>query len=109
MPTTPYVVYRYYDLTGNLLYVGYTENFIKHDKTHRYAGQWGNTYTARTMRYFRDAKKIDVATLLYWQSKIDKTVVTKYPTMFEAYEAERVAIRDESPIFNKAAGRNYYA
>ncbi|HDS1216263.1 TPA: GIY-YIG nuclease family protein [Stenotrophomonas maltophilia] len=69
-------LYRHFNAAGDLLYVGISISIMQRTRTHGYAAAW-----------FRDVSRITVA----W-----------HPTRAEAEKAERVAIREEKPRFNKA-------
>jgi predicted GIY-YIG superfamily endonuclease len=67
-------LYRMFDRTGNLLYVGITNNPIERWRTHAQRKEW-------------------------WHSVI-RIEVEDYPSQRTALAAEVVAIRTESPLHN---------
>lgn len=67
-------VYRKYDASGTLLYIGITANFQNRDSVH--------------------------GVLSPWWKYVDRTDVEWFPNRQAALEAESQAIRDEDPIFN---------
>jgi excinuclease UvrABC nuclease subunit len=74
----PHWVYRVYDADGSLLYIGVTRNPTQRVRT------W------RTQRKNPDA----------WINKAARWDWRRYPTHFDATEAERYAICAENPPYN---------
>jgi hypothetical protein len=70
-----HALYRHYDAGGSLLYVGISVNLGSRTRDHRRAAPWVQF--------------------------VDRTVSTWFPTRQEALEAERSAIQNELPLFNK--------
>lgn len=73
---TSYVLYRLYDASGLLLYVGVTKNLVARLKQHRAAQPWWNEVAATKLITLPDRKASEAA--------------------------EKVAIRAEEPIYNSA-------
>ncbi len=72
-----FVLYRYLDATGRLLYVGSTKNIARRDTEHRMGG-----------------------TGAFWYPIVAKIRLQVFPTMDAAREAELLAIREECPHYN---------
>lgn len=70
------MVYRHFDKDGNLLYVGMSMNPFKRLGGHRFES--------------------------IWFDRIVKITIERYPTKWDAITAERRAIRNENPQFNKS-------
>ena len=70
----PRYVYRVYDQSGRLIYVGETANLFQRLESHRMT--------------------------TWWASQVAKVKASVYPTRELALEAERAAIRDEDPRWN---------
>ena len=75
----PSALYRYFDEADQLLYVGITKTPRKRDREHSKLSEWHQFATRRTLE---------------WHDNRDA-----------ALAAERAAIRDESPIFNRIGAR----
>ncbi|MET9676446.1 GIY-YIG nuclease family protein [Streptomyces sp. NPDC006482] len=73
----PAAVYRLYDADGALLYIGMTRNEASRWKDHR-------------------------KEMLWWPEVTDKHL-TWYDTRWQAWDAERLAIRTEGPRYNKSS------
>ncbi len=69
-------LYRHYDSDGDLLYVGVSLSTVQRLMHHRGVSKW-----------FDQIARIDIE---------------RFATRGEALDAERRAIRDESPIYNRA-------
>ena len=69
-------LYRFYDSQGILLYVGITNSVRNRTSQHRYTQPWWDLVSQMT--------------------------VERFATRAESEIAERVAIRDEDPLFNSA-------
>jgi hypothetical protein len=78
-PNRTCTLYRYFDNSGALLYVGITN--------------YGDT---RLRSHARSAN---------WWRHVATATFTTYPTATELVQAERLAIRDEQPMFNIARHR----
>jgi predicted GIY-YIG superfamily endonuclease len=76
----PHVVYRCYDATDRLLYVGCTRDIVARMQVH--AASWNNPASA----------------LL--SMRMTRYEVEEFPTRAEAREAERRAIYNEEPLGN---------
>lgn len=72
-------LYRHFDARGRLLYVGISTCTFVRFTQHRTRAQWFD----------------DVVTV----------TIERYPTNAEAREAERMAIKNERPLFNIAIGK----
>ena len=70
-----YYVYKYYDVSGVLLYVGMTNNLKTRDHQHRKSSDW---YTS-----------------------VSDTIVVLFDTKNDATVAETLSIKTELPLFNK--------
>jgi predicted GIY-YIG superfamily endonuclease len=81
-PNRATVVYRFFDRTGRLLYVGITYDPAERWKHHAAKTRW-------------------------WRDAADNTLEW-YGTRAEAERAEQVAIRYEKPLYNKAGSANAY-
>lgn len=81
MTDLPYALYRFFDDTDQLLYVGVT---LDRDL------RWANHTSGKI-----------------WWPKVARSTVTWYQRDFEARHAEAVAIRDEGPLHNVATPRPY--
>ena len=73
----PHVVYRFYNSEGHLLYVGISVSALHRVASHKVVQRW-----------WGDVTRIDLA---------------HYPNWKTARDAERAAIRDESPRYNIAS------
>lgn len=74
MNAGPGVVYRCFDAGGRLIYVGATSNLEQRLNAHR--------------------------TRAWWYSLLERIDTEPHPTMEAAYAAEKVAIQEETPVFN---------
>lgn len=72
-----FVMYRYYDSHGRLLYVGSTKNIARRDAEHRAGG-----------------------TGAFWYPTVARTRIQVFPTIEAARDAELLAIREEEPHYN---------
>lgn len=72
------LVYRVFDKTGRLIYLGATSNLDQRLDAHR--------------------------TQAWWFSLLDRVETEPHPTMTEAFAAERTAIHAEKPAFNLHGG-----
>lgn len=75
----PSALYRYFDHAGRLLYVGVAKDPIQRDREHANSSEWHRHFSRHTVE---------------WHEVRDS-----------ALAAERAAIRDESPVFNRLASR----
>jgi predicted GIY-YIG superfamily endonuclease len=75
----PTALYRFYDASDTLLYVGVSSNP---------AVRWGTHATEK-----------------HWWPQVARKTIVVYGSRMEAEIAEGIAIRSESPVHNKAAGR----
>jgi hypothetical protein len=69
-------LYRYYDDAGQLLYVGIANNPLARQSQHRKAAPWWHRASRQRLQHF--------------------------PTRADAEEAERLAIQEELPLYNRA-------
>lgn len=76
-------VYRYYDSSGILLYVGISRRLLNRMYNHELSSDW-----------FRLASRV---------------TLSHYATQEDAEQAEAIAIKTESPMFNKSEGRTVAA
>jgi predicted GIY-YIG superfamily endonuclease len=77
---SPHTVYRAFDATGTLLYIGCTVDFERRKKQHSYTSRW-----------FFDAVE--------WTTE-------EYPTFRTARDAERHAIETEGALYNCTPAEN---
>lgn len=68
-------LYRYFDIDGNLLYIGISVNFMVRASQHKSSSRWFD--------------------------RISYVNVTHFPNRELAISAERVAISNEMPLYNK--------
>lgn len=68
-------LYRYFDIDGNLLYIGISVNFMVRASQHKSSSRWFD--------------------------RISYVNVTHFPNRELAIRAERLAISNEMPIYNK--------
>lgn len=71
----PTAIYRAYDATDRLLYVGVTSNPVGRFSTHRHKKDW-------------------------WRSQVVRIELEWLPSRTHAFAAEKVAIATENPIHN---------
>jgi GIY-YIG catalytic domain len=71
-------LYRHYDATGRLLYVGISFCFANRMKEHFFS---------------------------HWYDEIARVDIERFPTREAACEAERKAIRSEKPLYNDGKNR----
>lgn len=74
-----HVVYRFYDATGRLLYVGCTKDFANRERAHRAGSSW-----------FADVAHV---------------AVTSFADQSDALDEELRALREESPLHNRSNRR----
>lgn len=82
-PKTGTILYRYFAKSGELLYVGITDQQKRRHSSHK---------TEKT-----------------WASEIDSVETTEFPTRAEARAAEESAIRTERPTHNVESNRDFYS
>ncbi len=75
-PPKPTSLYRHFDSSGNLLYVGISVRVFSRISQHR--------------------------TSSHWSEKITRIDVERFPSWDDAYQAETVAIQTEKPLHNRA-------